>query len=438
MTTSDHPTSARRRRIWPAGLLFVVALTALVARQPVHRALMSRWLLRSQAPSEDAFRELVDSSADPFPLLQRAWDTQKIPHRVLVATYLKEKAGQRPELIGRAHTLLLSAAADPDAAVRELALAVLSQQKHPALPGLAAALLGDADPQLRLLGIQYLRKQDAALALPAVFALLDDPDLQVVTSAESALRSWTKQDFGIRISQANFNLAGGGASAPVDPANLKTIHEGLRQWKEWWKVHQADYPTRGAAAAADPMPSPRLPAADFALPDLEGETVHLSDFRGKLVLLNFWTTWCPGCQAEIPDLVALQRSNPDELVVLGVSLDGQAEVDEHGHAVGGHGTAEETHGDHPSEPSLANIRATVSAFAKEKRVNYRLLLDPRSEVGERFNGGELPTNVLIDREGFVRRRFLGGRPQAVFQAMLDELTPGKAVGPGAKRLSAGP
>src|SRR5205814_8262208 len=127
----------------------------------------------------------------------------KIPHRAMVATYLKEAVGSRPALYHQAEALLIAAVFDVDASVRELALATLAEQKHPAVPRLAAALLRDADPQMRLLGIQYLRKQHAAVALPAVFALLDDPDLQKVTTADSALLSWTRQQFGRRISKAN-------------------------------------------------------------------------------------------------------------------------------------------------------------------------------------------------------------------------------------------
>src|SRR5512135_2008759 len=63
-------------------------------------------------------------------------------------------------------------------------------------------------------------------------------------------------------------------------------------------------------------------APDFVLKDIEGKDVHLSDYKGKLVLLEFWATWCPPCKATIPDLIALQAKYAGKgLVVLGVSLD---------------------------------------------------------------------------------------------------------------------
>src|SRR5262247_3734807 len=65
------------------------------------------------------------------------------------------------------------------------------------------------------------------------------------------------------------------------------------------------------------------PAAlgDFAVTDLEGRTISSSDLRGKVVLVNFWATWCPPCRAEIPDLVKLQERYRDKLVILGISED---------------------------------------------------------------------------------------------------------------------
>ena len=60
---------------------------------------------------------------------------------------------------------------------------------------------------------------------------------------------------------------------------------------------------------------------DFTLPDLEGKSVSLSDFRGKWVIVNYWATWCPPCLEEIPDLVALYEANPDKVVVLGVDYE---------------------------------------------------------------------------------------------------------------------
>jgi len=413
---------------WLLVLLVVVAAGAIFFRKPVQDAVLLRSLLMSDAASEMAFLELADGAKDRFALLQRVWNTHKIPHRALVATYLKDNAGAFPDLYRRAESLLFSATKDVDASVRELAMATLAQQKHAALARLAAALLRDSDPQMRLLGVQYLRKQDAAIALPLVFNLLDDHDPRVVTTADAALRNWTKQDFKIRVAHANLNASG--INSSVEPANLKIIQEGVQRWKEWWNSHQQDYPANGFAASAQPGTPDLLPMADFRLQDLKGKIVRFSDFKGKVVLLNFWTTWCAGCLVEIPDLIELQKQNADRLVILGISLDGQTELDEHGDLVARH--SHDGPGHNRDEPDgkvdFAELRAEVEQVVKGNGMNYPVLLDPNSDVGRRFNGGELPVNVMIDTHGYVRRRFTGGRTVAAFEAMIEELASPKYRG----------
>src|SRR6266542_272452 len=149
MTGSQQPSPRNRRLPFLVSLLVITGLAFLFFRQPIQRALVLPSLLRADSPSETAFQELADGAQDSFALLRKVWDTEKIPHRALVATYLKENAGARRELYRQAEPLLLAAALDVDESVRELALAALAQQKHPELPRLAAALLRDADPQMR-------------------------------------------------------------------------------------------------------------------------------------------------------------------------------------------------------------------------------------------------------------------------------------------------
>jgi hypothetical protein len=126
----------------------------------------------------------------------------------------------------------------------------------------------------------------------------------------------------------------------------------------------------------------------------------------------------------MPELIALQKKHADNLVILGVSLD--YVPDSHGH-IGGHAAVEDrNHGD--SEPddhaatasALKRVRDKVARTVKARGLNYPILLDEKNEVGGRFNGGELPTTVIVDAQGNVRRRFVGARNLAVFEAMLAE------------------
>ena len=126
----------------------------------------------------------------------------------------------------------------------------------------------------------------------------------------------------------------------------------------------------------------------------------------------------------MPELLALQRQHKDNLVILGVSLD--YVPDEHGH-IGGHAAVEEqNHGDgdqddhERSAAALKKVREKVARTVKARGINYPILLDERNEVGGRYNGGELPTTVIVDAQGNVRRRFIGARSLPVFEAMITE------------------
>lgn len=100
--------------------------------------------------------------------------------------------------------------------------------------------------------------------------------------------------------------------------------------------------------------------------------------------------------------------------------------DEHGH-IGGHAAVEEqgnSNGAHnereATAAALKRVREKVARTVKARGINYPILLDERNEVGGRFNGGELPTTVIIDADGNLRRRFVGARSLPVFEAMISE------------------
>ena len=140
--------------------------------------------------------------------------------------------------------------------------------------------------------------------------------------------------------------------------------------------------------------SSQLIAPDFSLADLEGNTVTLNQMKGKVVLLNFWGTWCGPCRKEIPDFINLMKKyNKDGLEIVGVTL---------------------TSG--PPE----NIRA----FADKWGINYKLLTDIKGNetqtitalygqaTGKRITG--IPTTFIIDREGVIQKRYVGPRSEAIF------------------------
>jgi cytochrome c biogenesis protein CcmG/thiol:disulfide interchange protein DsbE len=120
------------------------------------------------------------------------------------------------------------------------------------------------------------------------------------------------------------------------------------------------------------------PAPGFALQALDGSTVRLSDYRGKVVLLNFWGTWCEPCKAETPALeAAYQKLKNEGLVIIGVDL-------------------------LYTERSLNRDVEHVREFAHLYGVSYPLVLDEDGSVSRAYAIHPIPTTYIIDREGKVR------------------------------------
>jgi peroxiredoxin len=129
-------------------------------------------------------------------------------------------------------------------------------------------------------------------------------------------------------------------------------------------------------------------AYDFELKDSSGNTVRLSDFKGKVVVLDFWATWCPPCRKEIPGFVTLQNGYKAKGVeVVGISLD--------------------------------DSWAPVGPFAKQYGINYTVVLG-NADVAGRFGGIEgIPTTFVIDGDGVIRFRHMGYAPPEVFTQAVD-------------------
>ncbi|MEN8206217.1 MAG: TlpA disulfide reductase family protein [Pseudomonadota bacterium] len=126
--------------------------------------------------------------------------------------------------------------------------------------------------------------------------------------------------------------------------------------------------------------TPLLAAPDFTLEDMDGETYKLHGYRGKVVLVNFWATWCPPCRKEMPALEALYRKlGGDSFTVLAVN---QWEDPDH-----------------------------VFAYTGELNVfpTFPILFDPESRISAEYGVKGLPTSFLIDKKGRLAYRAVGGR-----------------------------
>jgi len=125
---------------------------------------------------------------------------------------------------------------------------------------------------------------------------------------------------------------------------------------------------------------------EFALKDLSGKTWTFSELRGKVVLVNFWATWCPPCRKEMPDLETLYgRFGSKGLVVLGISDEEAAKV----------------------EP-----------FIRERKVSFPVLLDPGRKANEMFVVEGIPKSFVYDREGKLVAQSIDMRTQKQFLEML--------------------
>jgi len=405
-----------------------VVLAVLFFRDALRQQVTAWGLLANDSPSIDALRNYLQSAQDSDQAILAAWNTGKIVHRQAAIRVLAGRSPKGPPLPAELEAILLAGALDPDLNVREAALGSLRYRRHPLATALAGTQLQDVDPHVRLLGLHHLKTVPPGEGLPLVAPLAQDPDLRVAGTAIKLLEHWSDEDFDVKIADTVEVMDPQTGLKDYKPEGLARMRAAVERATAWWLQHRTEYPqTPPRLSLASVVALTPLPAGDFKLNTLEGRTIRLSDFRGKVVLVNFWTTWCTACLVEIPALVELQERHGDRLAVLGVSLD--AVPDSHGH-IGGHGSSglEATEHDHEHEhaeergPTVDEIRAKVGRTAKKLRINYPVLLDENNVVGGRFNGGELPTTLIIDPSGNIRRRFVGTRTPDVFEAMVTEAT----------------
>jgi len=394
-------------------------------RAPLQELIRNKTTLANDAPNSGTVADMIEQAADPRAALLTAWNSGKIVHREVAISSLRRVFPNDKPLLPEFESILLAAALDPDMNVREVALSILHERNHPALTALAAEQLKDPDQQVRLLGLNRLKQAAPAVGVPFVAALLDDTDIAVLGMSLKLLENWSGQKFGAKLTdtvQVESKTTGLQEFQAEGVTKTKAAAENA---KAWWAEHQSEFPPLKLEVPAVAYTARKpIPAADFELRTLEGRTVRLSDFRGKVVLMNFWTTWCSACVGEMPALVALQKKHGNNLAIIGVSLD--YVPDSHGH-IGGHAAVEEqkhTDGDHDDHEATAaalkRVREKVARTTKARNLNYPVLLDEQNDVGGRYNGGELPTTVIVDAQGNVRRRFIGARNIAVFEAMIAE------------------
>jgi thiol-disulfide isomerase/thioredoxin len=339
--------------------------------------------------------------------LRLQWNSGSIARRRAAFATLAGRRASRPDLLPLWRDWLPEAAFDPDDQLRLRALGEVSKAGQADDLARLGWQLADPDPEIRRAAVLDLQRAGGAAQAPWLAPVVDDPDPSIAFAADAALRTLTGRDSGLRIAMI----------LDPEPTARRAADARRREAAKDWRAWLAGNPPIGSTPSPPPAPArlSRRPAPDFKLRDLEGHRVALSDFAGKLVLINFWTTWCTACVQELPDLVELQRTHPD-LVILGVSLD--APDGATGAAGSDHDHDDDQHA--PEGRSAVDVRHALQNAVTKFHLNYRVLCDPDMSAGAAYCGGELPTQVIVDRKGRLVRRFLGPRSPAAWDALLKE------------------
>ena len=132
-------------------------------------------------------------------------------------------------------------------------------------------------------------------------------------------------------------------------------------------------------------------AADFTLKTLDGKNVKLSDYKGKVVIVDFWATWCPPCRKGVPDLVAIQKEYKDNLVIIGISLDQQ------------------------------NTIKDLAPFIKNYGINYPVVIGTQQVVMDYGDIRSIPTSFVIDQSGNIVDTHVGLVPKSTYINKIKQL-----------------
>jgi thiol-disulfide isomerase/thioredoxin len=131
-------------------------------------------------------------------------------------------------------------------------------------------------------------------------------------------------------------------------------------------------------------------APDFTLPTTDGKTLSLNDYRGKIVILDFWATWCGPCRRSIPDLIEISNEYKDKIAVIGVSVD-------------------------------RDTRPDVVPFIKNMGINYPIVYG-NGKVYDSYGGIQaIPTAFVISPQGKIVKRFVGLQPKSTFVSEIEKL-----------------
>jgi thiol-disulfide isomerase/thioredoxin len=169
----------------------------------------------------------------------------------------------------------------------------------------------------------------------------------------------------------------------------------VRSWLPYLLVSLLSFPSPLLAASEENQPTIRFvrnpdPAPDFKLTSLDGKPVTLASSKGKVILLNFWATWCGPCRAEIPDLVGLQNKYKDRLQILGLVVDD-------------------------------DDQDAIKEFSEKFGINYPVAI-AGDDIRMQYGGiAALPTSFVLDAEGRIVQKHEGLRNPVLYETEIRAL-----------------
>lgn len=340
-------------------------------------ALAIRWLYR---PPEDAHARHHAEEARAALEINALASLPEAEQRARLRMYLLENPSPTVRAAAvqgiarlrasEARPLLIIALGDYASPVRERAAEVAAQlPPEEALPLLLACLV-DHDTLVRQTAIMAVQRMRAQRAVPLLIRLLqEDTNERTQHLAIGALRAITGQRYYARFSDP-----------PTTRARVR------QQWLTWWAKARQRYETVNPTPY---HPQRSIPAPGLVVHTLEGKPIALRR-PPKPLLINFWGTWCAGCQEELPHLIALHRKYGDHLLILGIAFD---------------------------EPEG---EAGLRRFCQQRGIKYAQALGTQA-ISEAFDLHGVPQTALIDTQGNIRFWWEGARDLGTFERALQAL-----------------
>lgn len=130
-------------------------------------------------------------------------------------------------------------------------------------------------------------------------------------------------------------------------------------------------------------------APDFTLKDLSGQSISLSDYRGRKVILNFWATWCPPCKVEMKDFQTFHLQKKDQdIVILAVNID---------------------------------PKSNVKGYIEKMGITFQVVLDEGDEVNEQYEVFAVPTTYFINENGIIKDKYFSSMPLALLYEKINSM-----------------